>query len=63
MVDDGSTDNTGNICDKFADKDKRIKVIHTANRGVSSARNTGLDASTGEYIMFVDGDDWIEKMQ
>lgn len=61
VVDDGSTDNTGNICDKFADKDKRIKVIHTANRGVSSARNTGLDASTGEYIMFVDGDDWIEK--
>lgn len=61
LVDDGSTDNSGSICDAYADKDNRIRVIHQQNRGLSGARNRGLEASTGEYIGFVDGDDWIEE--
>lgn len=61
LIDDGSTDNSGEICDDYASKDKRIKVFHTINQGVSIARNLGLDNATGEYIMFVDSDDWIEK--
>lgn len=60
LVDDGSKDNTGNICDEYAAKDTRIKVIHKTNGGVSSARNNGMDAATGKYISFVDGDDWID---
>ena len=60
LVDDGSTDNSGKICDEYALKDNRIKVIHKQNGGVSSARNTGLNVATGEYIGFVDGDDYIE---
>ncbi len=56
-VDDGSTDNSGKICDDFALKDKRIKVIHKQNGGLSSARNAGIDVAAGEYIMFLDGDD------
>lgn len=59
-VDDGSPDNSGKILDEYAKKDKRIKVIHQENQGVSVARNTGLDNATGEYIGFVDPDDWIE---
>ena len=60
LVDDGSTDNCPQICDDWAKKDKRIKVIHKANGGVSSARNVGLDNATGEYIGFVDSDDYID---
>lgn len=59
LVDDGSTDNSPGICDEYAKKDDRIKVIHKQNGGVSSARNTGLDAMTGDYVTFVDGDDLI----
>ena len=59
LVDDGSTDESGKICDSYAEKDARIKVIHKQNQGVSSARNTGLDVATGRWICFVDGDDYI----
>ena len=61
LVDDGSPDNSGKICDKYAEKDKRIKVIHKENAGVSSARNTGLDNANGEYITFIDSDDIVDK--
>lgn len=60
LVDDGSPDNCGAICDEYAARDERIKVIHQPNGGLSAARNTGLDIATGEYIGFVDSDDWIE---
>lgn len=60
LVDDGSPDNCGAICDEFAKKDERIKVIHKENGGVSSARNAGLSIATGEWVGWVDGDDWIE---
>ena len=59
LVNDGSLDSSGCICDDFATKDQRIKVIHMENAGVSSARNTGLRISDGKYIMFVDADDKI----
>jgi glycosyltransferase involved in cell wall biosynthesis len=61
LVNDGSTDYSGNICDEFANQDSRIKVIHKENAGVSSARNTGLKLSTGDYICFVDSDDIIDE--
>lgn len=61
LVDDGSIDTSGTICDKFAEQDIRVKVIHKANGGASSARNVGIEAIMGEYAMFVDGDDWIDK--
>lgn len=60
LVDDGSPDNCGAICDEYAAKDTRIKVIHKINGGLSDARNAGLDIMTGAYIAFVDSDDWIE---
>lgn len=60
LVDDGSPDNCGNICDEYAKKDDRIKVIHKKNEGVSSARNLGILKARGKYIGFVDADDWIE---
>lgn len=60
LVDDGSTDNSGTICDEFSKKDKRIQVVHKNNGGVSEARNAGLEKVSGEYIMFVDSDDWID---
>lgn len=58
-VDDGSIDDSGNICDQYAVRDARIKVIHQENQGPSAARNRGLDAADGEYIAFVDSDDYI----
>lgn len=60
LIDDGSTDSSGAICDKYAAQDSRIKVFHKANGGVSSARNLGLDNAKGEWITFVDADDWIK---
>lgn len=59
LVDDGSFDGSSDVCDELSKKDKRIKVIHQKNGGVSSARNTGLKAVTGDYISFVDADDYI----
>lgn len=60
LIDDGSPDGCGHICDEYARKDKRIVVIHQKNMGVSAARNAGLDIARGRYIGFVDSDDWIE---
>ena len=60
LVNDGSTDNSGSICDDYASRDERIKVIYKENGGLVTARKTGLEAATGEYIAFVDGDDWID---
>lgn len=59
LVDDGSSDNSGHICDEYVEKDTRIHVIHKQNAGVSSARNTGIAASCGEFIGFVDADDEV----
>ena len=61
LIDDGSTDNSAIICDEYAKKDKRIKVFHKQNGGVSSARNYGIERATGEYIMFVDSDDILAE--
>lgn len=61
LVDDGSTDNSGELCDIFREKDKRIRVIHKNNGGLSSARNAGLSVIQGEYVGFVDGDDFVDK--
>ncbi|MDE6701429.1 MAG: glycosyltransferase, partial [Acetatifactor sp.] len=61
LVDDGSTDGTGALCDELAAKDARIRVFHQQNGGSSSARNLGLDHASGEYIGFVDSDDYIDK--
>ena len=62
LVDDGSPDNCGKICDEYAAKDSHVRVIHQKNGGVSAARNAGLDEITGEYVTFVDADDWIHPM-
>jgi glycosyltransferase involved in cell wall biosynthesis len=61
LIDDGSKDNSGKICDEYALRDSRIRVIHKKNGGVSSARNAGLDIAQGEYIGFIDPDDWVEE--
>ena len=61
LVDDGSPDNCPAMCDAWAEKDSRIKVVHKENGGAGSARNAGLDVSSGEYIGFVDGDDYIDS--
>lgn len=61
LIDDGSTDGSGRICDEYVSKDKRIKVFHKENGGVSSARNLGIDNSNGLWLTFIDSDDWIEK--
>lgn len=60
LINDGSRDNCAEICDDYASEDARIKVIHQSNKGLSIARNTGLKIATGQYIMFVDSDDYIE---
>ena len=60
LVDDGSPDDDAAVCDKYACKDDRIIVIHKENGGLSSARNAGVKAAKGKYILFLDGDDWIE---
>ena len=59
LIDDGSPDRSGDICDEYAKKDTRIRVFHKKNGGVSSARNLGLDYVQGEYVTFVDSDDWL----
>lgn len=61
LINDGSTDLSGVICDNYKNIDRRIRVIHTRNKGVSSARNTGIDFASGDFITFIDCDDWIEK--
>lgn len=60
LVDDGATDSSGAMCDEYAQKDARIRVIHQPNGGLSAARNAGLSAASGEYIYFLDSDDYIE---
>lgn len=63
LVDDGSTDQSGTLCDRWAMNDSRIKVVHKENGGLSSARNAGILASRGEYIVFVDSDDFIDPIE
>ena len=60
LVDDGATDGSGTICNDFAEKDSRVHVIHKTNGGLSDARNVGIEAATGTYLAFVDGDDWVD---
>lgn len=60
LIDDGSTDGCGEICDGYAHADDRVRVIHNENRGLAATRNTGLELANGEYISFIDSDDWIE---
>lgn len=61
LVDDGSPDDSGKMCDRWAEKDERIKVIHKQNGGLSDARNCGIEAAHGEYLAFIDSDDWIDE--
>ena len=61
LVNDGSPDNCGEICDEYAVKDKRVKVIHKDNGGLSDAQNSGIEISSGKYLMFVDSDDYISN--
>ena len=61
IVDDGSTDNSGTICDEYALKDKRIKVVHKENGGAPTARNVAIEMAKSKYLYFIDSDDWIEK--
>ena len=60
LVDDGSTDSSGEICDRYAKIDERVKVIHKSNGGLSDSRNVGIQVAKGEYIGFVDSDDYVE---
>lgn len=61
LIDDGSKDASSKICDEFAKTDARIKVFHTENRGVSTARNLGIKEASADWICFVDSDDWVEE--
>ena len=61
LINDGSKDNSKKICEEFKNKDSRIRLINKENEGVSTARNNGIDLITGEYVLFVDSDDWLEK--
>lgn len=61
LIDDGSSDSSGIICDDYAHKDKRVKVIHQKNTGVSNARNRALESFTGDYFTFIDSDDWVDE--
>ena len=61
LIDDGSTDNSGDIVEQFAHNSQIVRVIHQNNKGLSGARNTGLRNARGDYVVFVDSDDWIEK--
>lgn len=61
LIDDGSTDGSGEICDRYSIEDERVKVIHKVNGGVSSARNLGLEKATGDWITFIDSDDYIDS--
>lgn len=61
LVDDGSPDKCGDICDRYSKVDKRVKVIHKPNGGLSDARNVAIDIAIGDYLLFVDSDDWIER--
>ena len=61
LVDDGSPDNCASICDQYAKEDSRVNVVHQENKGLIEARKSGLRAATGDYVCFVDGDDWIEE--
>jgi glycosyltransferase involved in cell wall biosynthesis len=61
LINDGSTDNSGNICNMYSRSDERVFVLHKHNEGVSAARNAGIDTSIGEYLLFVDSDDWLEN--
>ena len=61
LIDDGSTDDSSKICDEYASRDNRIKVIHKKNEGVAATRQCGIDIAQGEYMIHVDPDDWIEN--
>ena len=60
LIDDGSTDNSGVICDQYKEIDNRVRVIHKFNGGLSSARNVGMEVIKGDYVTFLDSDDWLE---
>ena len=59
LVNDGSTDKSGAICDEYAEKDEKVRVFHKENGGVSSARNLGIEKAIGKYVCFIDSDDWV----
>ena len=61
LIDDGSNDGSGDLCDAFLQKDDRIRVVHQSNQGLAVARNVGLDMANGEWIAFVDSDDWLDE--